>query len=74
MTQMITATFEDGVFKPDSGLDLANGAKVQLIITPSTSAVDDRRRAWKELEQYRLEHPIDSEGHRLTRDQLHERR
>lgn len=74
MTQTISATFEDGVFKPDESLELANGAKVQLIIAPATAASGDRRRAWEALEQYRFAHPIDSQGHRLTRDQLHERR
>jgi predicted DNA-binding antitoxin AbrB/MazE fold protein len=32
MTQTITATFEDGVFKPDGKLDLASGARVRLLI------------------------------------------
>src|SRR5437870_2758191 len=34
MTQVITATFENGVLKPDGKLDLASGTKVQLTVIP----------------------------------------
>lgn len=74
MTQIVTATFEDGVFKPDDKLDLAQGARVQLAVTLSTHSVTERQRAFAELERFRMQHPIDSGGERLTRDQLHERR
>jgi predicted DNA-binding antitoxin AbrB/MazE fold protein len=111
MTQIITATFENGVFKPDAALDLAAGAKVELVVTPvgdaehsaephltrdqvherptlysrREKAREEVQREWeakfeqrqKVLAQWdRLckEHPIDTRGERMTRDQLHERR
>ncbi len=134
MTQIITATYENGVFKPDSKLDLAAGAKVQLVVTPCNESkrVDDesvgeadrhcddqptsaklprmtreelnyrptiyaererlreearqriqrewdatfeqRQKALDEWERLCREHPIDTRGERMTRDQLHERR
>ena len=73
MSQVITATYEDGILKPDGKLDLAPGAKVQLVVTPwveSKPAMDD---ALDEFERLCDEHPIDSGGVRLTRDQLHDR-
>jgi predicted DNA-binding antitoxin AbrB/MazE fold protein len=115
MGQLITATFEDGVLKPDGKLDLAAGAKVQLVVTsvdaaepsnePTSSesrltrdqlherptlysrrekareriqrewemTFQQRQRAFEEMERLRTEHPIDTRGERLTRDQLHER-
>jgi predicted DNA-binding antitoxin AbrB/MazE fold protein len=73
MVDSITATFEDGVFKPDTKLDLSEGAKFQLIVTPSTHSIAARRQAFAELERFRAENPIDSAGERLTRDELHER-
>ena len=110
MTQIITATFEDGVFKPDGKLNLAAGAKVQLVVSPSPDnkeqaqsevpqhpvhaggdalareqlqariqrewdeSFEQRQQAFAEMERLRIEHPIDTRGERLTRDQLHERR
>jgi predicted DNA-binding antitoxin AbrB/MazE fold protein len=74
MIQITTATFENGVFKPDDRLNLAQGAKVRLVITPSGDAAIDHKLAFDQLEQFRAQHPIDSKGQRLTRDELHERR
>ena len=132
MSQIITAIFEHGVFKPETKLDLVAGAKVQLIVTPFNEAklvdeqnagdricddkpirspeprmtreqlnyrptiyaererlreqvkeriqrewdatFDQRKKALEEMERLRIEHPIDTRGERMTRDQLHERR
>ena len=132
MSQVISATFEDGVLKPESKLDLAQGTKVQLTVTPfnepkrvdvqSVGEVgrgaqsvcsseprmtreelnyrptiyaererlreqarqrsqrewdanyEQRGKALAEWDRLCREHPIDSQGERLTRDQLHERR
>jgi predicted DNA-binding antitoxin AbrB/MazE fold protein len=127
VTQIITATFENGVFKPDAKLDLAAGAKVQLVVTPIDEAkligehseesrragcatapaeprltreqlhdrptlysrrekareriqrewdatVQQRQKALAEWERLCNEHPLDTRGERMTRDQLHERR
>lgn len=74
MIQITSATFEDGVFKPDVNFDLAQGTKVQLVVTTATQGSAERQSAFAELERFRRSHPIDSKGERLTRDQLHERR
>jgi predicted DNA-binding antitoxin AbrB/MazE fold protein len=72
MTEIITATFENGVLRPDTSLNLPSGAKVQLTVTACKQAdevVDDL----DELDRLCEQNPIDSGGVRLTRDQLHER-
>lgn len=74
MNQIITATFEDGILKPDEPLDLSPHSKVRLVIEPIEPAPEEVRLAWEELERLCVESPIDSGGTRLTRDQLHERR
>lgn len=109
MTQIITATFENGVLKPEGELDLAPGTKVQLTVTavheprltrdelhyrPTIyaererlrdearqriqrewdAAFEQRQKTLAEWDRLCREHPIDSHGERLTRDQLHERR
>lgn len=73
MTQIITATFENGVFKPDDQPNLAHGARVELLVTLTPVSRAEQQSAFTELEQFRKQHPIDSGGERLTRDQLHER-
>jgi len=74
MSQFFSATFENGVFKPDAKINLAPGAKVQLMIAPTEPTLEQRRNALVELERLRRERPIDTRGERLTRDQLHDRR
>jgi predicted DNA-binding antitoxin AbrB/MazE fold protein len=109
MSQIITATFENGVLKPEGKLDLAPGTKVQLTVTPVNeprmtrdelhyrptiyaererlreearqriqrewdTTLEQRQKAFEEMERLRSEHPIDTRGERMTRDQLHERR
>lgn len=93
MSQIISATFEDGVFRPDVKPELVAGAKVQLVVTPVSedkqanerrvgnrlqhewdATVDQRQKAFEEMERLRIEHPIDTRGERMTRDELHERR
>jgi predicted DNA-binding antitoxin AbrB/MazE fold protein len=74
MTQIFTATFVDGVLKPDEPLALAPGAKFRVTLQPCDEELARKRAAFAELERYRKEHPINSGGLRLTRDQLHERR
>jgi predicted DNA-binding antitoxin AbrB/MazE fold protein len=74
MSQFTTAVFEDGVLKPDGDLDLAPGTKVQIVVTPVTEADTDPADPLDELDRLCAEHPVDSGGLRLTRDQLHERR
>jgi len=73
MSRFITATFEDGVLKPQESLDLAAGRKVRLIVLPDTGNHVDDEGALAELDRLCDEEPIHSGGERLTRDQLHER-
>lgn len=74
MSQVIIATFEDGVLKPDEELDLAPGSRVQIVVNPCPGGNSQRQAAFAELERFRTQHPIHAHGQRLTRDQLHERR
>ena len=74
MSQIITAKFEDGMLKPDAPLDLPPRARVRLVVEPLNELTEDsRRRVWTELEQLWDEASIDSQGERMTRDQLHVR-
>ena len=74
MSQVIMATFEDGILKPDQKLDLPPRARVRLTIeTLGDAATSDSDRDWEELEKLWEESSIDSGGFRMTRDQLHER-
>jgi predicted DNA-binding antitoxin AbrB/MazE fold protein len=71
MMQTITATFENGVFKPAQQPNLPEHSKVRLIVEPLT--VDKEIAAklaalqafWKKTRPH---------SKHLTRDQLHERR
>ena len=74
MSQIITATFVDGVLKPEQELGLPPGAKVRLILDLQDDDLKQRREACAELDRLCEELPIEHHGHRLTRDQLHERR
>jgi len=77
MNQIINATFEDGVFKPDEPPTFPSMTRVRLTIEPLTgpeegptsepfSAGDELERLWDEVE-------LDSDGPPPKRDQLHDR-
>ena len=74
MSQVITATYADGMLKPEGQLNLAPGMRVRLIVELLEHSSDVVEDAWKELEQLCADFPVDSGGMRLTRDELHERR
>jgi predicted DNA-binding antitoxin AbrB/MazE fold protein len=75
MIQVIAATFEDGVFKPDEQLGLPSRTRVRLVVEPlQEDAEVSRRAAWETLERLWRQSTIDSQGDRLSRAQLHERR
>jgi predicted DNA-binding antitoxin AbrB/MazE fold protein len=74
MNQIITATYTDGMLKPDVQPNLPPGARVRLILEPLENTGEDHQQAWEELDKLCAEFPVDSGGARLTRDQLHERR
>jgi predicted DNA-binding antitoxin AbrB/MazE fold protein len=74
MSQVITATFVDGMLKPAEELGLAAGTTVRLVLELPDSTREQRQAACAELDRLCDEFPIESHGLRLTRDQLHERR
>ena len=74
MDQIVTATFDHGVLKPDTPLDLPANARVRLTIERLQPEAGEPLDALDALDQLCDEYPIDSEGNILTRDQLHERR
>jgi len=73
----ITATFEDGVLKPEQPLDLPEHAQVQITIELPKSALQEQWDATKELRMAALENLLQlakaHSGKHLTRDELHER-
>ncbi len=73
MSQVILATFENGVLKPDEGLSLPAGTRVRLTVETLGASVE-KESAWQELEELWEETTVDTGGTRFTRDQLHERR
>lgn len=74
MTQ-VTATFENGIFKPDEMVPLADHSRVRLTIEPIADwSPDAAREAWEAIQARLKEHPIHGGGLRYSRDELHERR
>jgi predicted DNA-binding antitoxin AbrB/MazE fold protein len=75
MIQVIHATFEDGVLKPDAPLPLSPRTRMRLVVEPLTAeggepGVDA---VWSELERIREEIDVDSGGPPPSRDELHDR-
>lgn len=73
MSQIVSATFVDGAFRPDQEILLASGTKVRLVIEPceelavGQGCVDDEfNRVFDELDFH-------SPDRWLTRNELHER-
>jgi predicted DNA-binding antitoxin AbrB/MazE fold protein len=73
MEQVITATFEDGAFKPDSPVVLTQGTRVRLVVAPLAYSPSSAAEALEDLEAACHQSPVHAGGI-LTRDQLHERR
>jgi predicted DNA-binding antitoxin AbrB/MazE fold protein len=75
MIQVIAATFEDGVFKPDQQPRLSESTRVRLLVETIQDTDDSvRQQAWSSLEELWQKSTFDSHGDRLSREQLHERR
>ena len=75
MVQVLAATYQDGVFKPDQRPALSESARVRLVI--ETLDANESARAvqsWAALQQLWSTSSFNSGGDRLNRDQLHERR
>jgi predicted DNA-binding antitoxin AbrB/MazE fold protein len=75
MVQVLAATFKDGVFKPDQQPALSDSARVRLVIeTIDTKDSASRDESWAALQSLWKSSTFNSNGDRLTREQLHERR
>jgi predicted DNA-binding antitoxin AbrB/MazE fold protein len=73
MSHTIHATFEDGVFKPDTPLQLPSNTRVRLLIEPLIDGNPELVAAWRDLEQLWEEIEIDSGSPPPTREELHDR-
>jgi predicted DNA-binding antitoxin AbrB/MazE fold protein len=73
MSTQVTATFVNGILKPDQVLPLADQARVRLTIEP-LSERGDPMEAWQSLKAWIKQKPLHGLGRHLTRDELHERR
>lgn len=75
MTTQVTATFVNGMLKPDHDLPFADQSRVRLTIEPIEQWSQERAlAAWESLKARLRERPIHTGGKRFTRDELHERR
>jgi predicted DNA-binding antitoxin AbrB/MazE fold protein len=76
MIDVIEATFQDGVFKPDRQPALSDSTRVRLVVEPVSDESESalRTKSWAQLEQLWQSSTFDSRGDRLGRDELHERR
>ncbi len=71
----ITATFKDGVFRPDHQPALSESTRVRLMFEPIDGDESARNESsWTTLNRLWNTSTFNSGGDRLTRDQLHERR
>jgi predicted DNA-binding antitoxin AbrB/MazE fold protein len=75
MVQVLAATFEDGVFKPDHRPALSDSARVRLVVETIDGNESVRaEESWAALQHLWSTSSFNSGGDRLNRDQLHERR
>lgn len=74
MAQFFLATFEDGVLKPHEPLPIPPHTQVRVTVEVLEQSTQKSREAWESIERLCRDFPIDSEGNRMTREQLHERR
>jgi predicted DNA-binding antitoxin AbrB/MazE fold protein len=73
MSQVIFATVENGLLKPDREMGLPPGMKVRVTIEPCDDFAVQAEAACDALDELCEELPIDSHGDRLTRDRLYGR-
>jgi hypothetical protein len=73
MTTQVTATFVNGMLKPDRALPLAEQARVRLTIEPLAEQLEPME-AWQSLKAWIKQNPLHGLGRHPTRDELHERR
>lgn len=68
----ITATYTNGVLKPDQRLDLPEGARVRAVILP-TIDLEAAEQALATIKRIRDSGVFRSGGRKFTRDEMHER-
>lgn len=74
MVQVVSATFKDGVFKPDQQPALADSARVRLVVeTIDRDELAQREQSLAVLQRLWDTAPVNSGGDRLSRERLHER-
>ncbi len=75
MTTHVTATFENGMLKPDQALPLTEQARVKLTIEPLTDqwTPEKGRAAWEALDKRLQEAPLHFGGERYSREELYDR-
>jgi predicted DNA-binding antitoxin AbrB/MazE fold protein len=74
MTTTVTATFENGVLRPDETLLLEERARVRVTIEPlETWSEEKAQAAWEELQRMIREKPLHFGGEKFTRDELYDR-
>jgi hypothetical protein len=75
MSTQVTATFVNGMLKPDQTLPLADQTRVKLTIEPIQEwSPEAALAAWEAIKSQLRERPLHFGGQRYTRDELHERR
>ncbi|HEX5446065.1 MAG TPA: antitoxin AF2212-like protein [Pirellulales bacterium] len=75
MSTQVTATFVNGMLKPDQPLLLADQTRVKLTIEPIEEwSQEGATAAWQSLKARLRERPIHGGGRHFARDELHERR
>ncbi len=74
MSQTITATYADGVFKPDLPPHLPPNARVRLLVESLTTPEEQADAAWRDLESIWTEVVVDSGEAPPRREQLYDRR
>ena len=72
MTTQVTATYIDGVLRPDEAIGLSDHDRVSITIAPIEDSAQASQ-AWESLKQRIRERPVHGGGRRFTRDELHER-
>jgi predicted DNA-binding antitoxin AbrB/MazE fold protein len=77
MNQIIHATFEDGVLKPDVPLEFPPMTRVRLtgepLQNPESTTNSEQSSAWSELDRLWDEVEVDSGAPRPSRDELNDR-
>ena len=73
MKAEVTATFVDGLLRPDDRLALPDHTRVKLTIE-TIGPAPDATAAWNALKARLAQWPVHGGGQHFTRDELHERR